>query len=213
MEYKSIQISKTANYAIAGNKESKTLVLALHGYGQLVKYFIRKFQVLEDNYLVLAPEGLHYFYTQGFAGRVGASWMTKENRETEIQDYLHYLETLVKHVKKEYPLLEELIVLGFSQGTATASRFFAATQNHVKQLVLWSGLPAHDIPLEDLRKRVLAMANGDMQLIQGETDAMRPDKIYKEALETFTENEIPFTETWYAGGHAIDSTVLKKVLG
>jgi S-ribosylhomocysteine lyase LuxS involved in autoinducer biosynthesis len=52
-----IQIRKTARIARFGNPNSaKMAVLALHGYGQLVPYFIRNFQQLDENNIcVIAP--------------------------------------------------------------------------------------------------------------------------------------------------------------
>jgi hypothetical protein len=56
-----INTQKTGRIAVHGQIEkSKTLLIALHGYGQLVPYFIRKFQqVNSDDIMVIAPEGLH----------------------------------------------------------------------------------------------------------------------------------------------------------
>ena len=45
----------------------------------------------ELGYTIIAPQGLHKFYLEGTSGRVGASWMTKENREDDIKNYLVYL--------------------------------------------------------------------------------------------------------------------------
>ena len=91
-----IKISKTAKYTTYGNPDKASIIIfALHGYGQLVQFFIRKFQVLDaEQYFVVAPEGLHRFYLKGSSGRVGASWMTKEERQSDIEDYINYLDDL-----------------------------------------------------------------------------------------------------------------------
>ena len=40
----------------------------MHGYGQLAEYFIRKFNVLEEqNICVIAPEGFSRFYLENVA--------------------------------------------------------------------------------------------------------------------------------------------------
>ena len=79
-----IKVEKTATYYSSGNiKTAKTIWFVLHGYGMLAEYFIKKFDsIVNNDNCVIAPEGLSKFYTKGFYGRVGASWMTKENRET-----------------------------------------------------------------------------------------------------------------------------------
>jgi hypothetical protein len=60
------------------------------------RVFIQKFKELaSENTLIVAPEALSRFYLNGFSGRVGATWMTKEARDTEILDYLNYLNKLL----------------------------------------------------------------------------------------------------------------------
>ena len=36
----------------------------------------------------MAPEGLSRFYLEGFSGKVGATWMTREDRLNDIDNYL-----------------------------------------------------------------------------------------------------------------------------
>ena len=97
----------------------------MHGYGQMAKFFIRKFQSAEElGYTIIAPQGLHKFYLEGTSGRVGASWMTKENREDDIQNYLIYLNAVHSEISSEKNW-DEIVILGFSQGVATAFRWLA----------------------------------------------------------------------------------------
>ena len=209
MEERQLSITKTANYVLSGNKNAKKTLLAFHGYGQMAKYFIRKFEMLEEEYLVVAPEGLHYFYTQGFEGRVGASWMTKENRETEIKDYLHYIDTLLAHIHEEFNQIEEISLLGFSQGTATASRYFMHTNEVINKFIMWSGFPAHDLEYEILKEKLW---EGPMILVQGKTDALRPEEMFTKTINQYEERNLPFELIWYDGGHALDSECLKRIV-
>ena len=73
----------------------KQILIALHGYGQLGQYFYRKFNSLEADFGLVVPEGPHRFYLEGSSGRVGASWMTKEWREQDIQENNSYLKQLI----------------------------------------------------------------------------------------------------------------------
>ena len=209
MKERQLSITKTANYGLSGNKKSRKLLVSFHGYGQLVKYFIRKFRPLEEDYLIVAPEALHYFYTQGFEGRVGASWMTKENRKTEIQDYLSYIDTLLANLKTEFPLINEITLLGFSQGTATASRYFMHTNHAIDKLIMWSGFPAHDLDCEELKKKLLAKP---MLLVQGKTDELRPEEIFKQTIHKYDESGLPYKLTWYDGGHAMEGDTLRGLM-
>jgi predicted esterase len=62
MEHK-LEAKKTYRFeyqATAKNDEHPKVLIALHGYGQLAKYFIRKFEVLNETYVVVCPEGPHH---------------------------------------------------------------------------------------------------------------------------------------------------------
>ncbi|MFK7783577.1 MAG: alpha/beta hydrolase [Crocinitomicaceae bacterium] len=129
---------KTFRYRTLNEGSSpKTVLYVLHGYGQLVEFFIRKFREIGQDVLVVAPEGMHRFYLKGASGRVGASWMTKEARETDIADNLSYLDGLDKRVSKEYDV-EKKYLLGFSQGGATAARWNQLGKSHFDAMILWA---------------------------------------------------------------------------
>ena len=87
MTEKKIIVSKTMRYFTIGDiDKADKLLYVLHGYGQLASYFIKSFDKISDSYFVVAPEGMHRFYLKGTSGRVGASWMTKEAREIDIDE-------------------------------------------------------------------------------------------------------------------------------
>ena len=71
--------------------DKKEILIALHGYGQLGQFFFRKFSAIEKKIGIVIPEGPHRFYLEGSSGRVGASWMTREWRETDIAENTQYL--------------------------------------------------------------------------------------------------------------------------
>ena len=105
-----LKVSKTAIYHSEGNlKTAKTIWIVLHGYGMLAEFFIKKFNpILNTETCVIAPEGLSKFYSKGFYGRVGATWMTKQNREDEIEDYINYLDQLYEVILKNF---QKLVIL------------------------------------------------------------------------------------------------------
>ncbi len=121
-EMPQISYQQKATYYREGN--GKKLLYVLHGYGQLAKFFIRKFKDLGDQYTIIAPEGQHYFYLRGTSGRVGACWMTKENREQDIENYINYLNAVHAEISSEHDW-QEVSILGFSQGVAKAFRWLA----------------------------------------------------------------------------------------
>ncbi|HEX6631564.1 MAG TPA: hypothetical protein VF048_10745, partial [Gemmatimonadaceae bacterium] len=123
-----LTVARTARYVTVGDAERPRRVwLALHGYGQLAAPFAARCRPLAgDQAIVVAPEALSRFYVETTGvrshaqARVGATWMTREDRLAEIGDYVAYLDQLVAHVGAELAAADaELCVLGFSQGAAT----------------------------------------------------------------------------------------------
>lgn len=138
-----LPVTRTARWWSANPPESqpcKGTLYALHGYGQLPQFFIRKFQQqVQDGWRVIAPEGAHRFYLQGTEGRVGASWMTKEARLDDIADQLAFLDALRAQTAGSSPG-DKNVLLGFSQGVSTALRWAALGQGGIQS---WDGLIAH----------------------------------------------------------------------
>lgn len=145
MEYQFTQ-PKTFRYrTLNEGSNPKTALYVLHGYGQLIEFFIRKFREIGTDYLIVAPEGMHRFYLKGASGRVGASWMTKEARETDIADNLVYLDALDERISKEYSI-EKKYLLGFSQGGATAARWNQLGKSQFDAMILWACVFPPDLP-------------------------------------------------------------------
>jgi predicted esterase len=142
MKHHQLQVTRTAHFYTLGeiNPETKRVWIVIHGYGMLANYFIKKFEPLQyDSSLIVAPDGLSYYYLDEQHSRVGASWMTKNHRESEIHDHIAYLNQLYTHIVEQTAANTEVNVLGFSQGVSTVVRWVAAGQVKVNRLVLWSG--------------------------------------------------------------------------
>src|SRR5258705_7905505 len=102
-------VSRMARYFTIGRPD-REVWFVLHGYGQLAARFLSRFEPLDDGgRLIVAPEALSRFYlTEDSAERrVGASWMTREDRLTEIEDYVQYLEAVYADV---FPLVDPSLV-------------------------------------------------------------------------------------------------------
>jgi predicted esterase len=121
---------------------------------------------------VVAPEGLSRFYLRGARGAVGASWMTREERESEIADTLGYLDALHRALVPRVGPAARVTVLGFSQGAAAAARWVGAGRETAgpapERLVLWGGALPPDLDAEALA-RVAAHATW---LVRGRDDAV-----------------------------------------
>ena len=188
-------------------EEAKHIMIALHGYGQLPEFFLRKFNAIADEgWCIIAPEGMHRFYLDGTSGRVGASWMTKEDRETDIADYVHYLDALSAHLH----LTDRCpVLLGFSQGVATASRWVAAGQQHFKRLILWAGVFPPDF---NWTKGGIHMREMRVDVALGDTDPFFKDELLKNTSEVLDSMDVKHTFHRFSGGHAIDSNLLWSIV-
>jgi len=147
-----IKTPKTARVYLSGEITGKTeeIVFAIHGYAQLGKYFIKKFDsIASEKCVVVVPEALNKFYWNGMNGKVVASWMTKEDRLSEIEDYIEYLNTVFELVTKQASENVKITALGFSQGTATICRWIL-DKNYTKisRLILWAGAMPKDVFFE-----------------------------------------------------------------
>ncbi len=145
-----VQVQRTARYFTlnAITADTKRIWVVFHGYGQLGEYFIRHFRQLdpkEDS--IIALEGLSRFYVDGLGGRVGASWMTSEDREDEIADQNGYINAVLRDLGIDPSTEQRLTVLGFSQGTTTAVRWMVRNTIRVNHLVLWAGQLPHDVDM------------------------------------------------------------------
>ena len=148
-----ISFLKSGRFFSHGNlTDGKHLLIALHGYGHLAEYFIRKFYAVDtDKYVVVCPEAPHRFYLKESSGRVGASWMTKEDRLSDIKDYVNFLDTLLSDLKSRTNF-ESIALLGFSQGGATACRWLAYGQHKFDKFILWATVFPPDMEPEYCEK-------------------------------------------------------------
>ena len=214
-----IVVPRTARYYTLGPTHGfpRELWIVCHGYGQLAARFIAQFAAIDDGTrLIVAPEALSRFYLDPIpmrrndpTPRIGATWMTREAREAEIGDYVAYLERVMTEVR--HPLAgaaPRIVVLGFSQGTATVSRWLARSEHRADQLVLWGG----GIPPElDLSEWASALHGAPITLVVGDADEMvSPDAIATEA-ERLSSAGVAYELLRYPGGHAIDAGALQQL--
>ncbi len=190
--------------------------VVLHGYGQLAERFVSHFTgVVSPHRLIVAPEALSRFYVDSDVSaharsRIGASWMTREDRLAEISDYVGFLDSVWARVAEglDVPRVN-LGVLGFSQGAATACRWAALGSSPARRLVLWGGAVPEDLPLDRLRDR---LSGSPLALVVGDSDRFSTAARLAAQMERLREHRVPTTVTTFAGGHRIDSAVLDQVL-
>jgi predicted esterase len=205
-----IRVQRTARYHLLGEAAgAKALWIVLHGYGQLARFFLTKFEGLGKDVMIVAPEGLNRYYLDEAHQRVGATWMTREDREHEIQDQVDYLDSLVDLLHGEAGDLP-VKVLGFSQGVATACRWSLKGRTRLDHLVLWAGgIPPEPVP-EKLRA---AWQHMTPDLVLGTQDEFADEKALQAQVARLTSARIPHRVHRFAGGHVLEPVLLARLIG
>ena len=207
-----IQIQKTARYFTLGSPTDKikSIWFVLHGYGNSAYDFIDDFNVLNngDNYIIV-PEALNKFYLKGFYGKVGATWMTKENREDEINDYVNFLNSVYENEIKNFEREKiKINILGFSQGVPTSVRWLCGKKLYADNFIVWAG----DIPKDsepELVKSVLK--NTNIFYVIGNEDKIIDKERLKVELDKIEKLELNYKLIQFNGGHKIDHETLSKL--
>lgn len=212
MKEHAITVPRTARYFTLGNVTAalQQLWFVLHGYGQLAAYFLKHFEAVADGRrLIVAPEGLSRFYLQGFTERVGASWMTREDRLHEIDDYVNYLDAVYQQIFSQLNSQSiKVTALGFSQGTAAVSRWVSRSNQRIDQLILWGGLLPPDL---DLQKNRNVFQNLRLIFVVGKNDEFANPKNLAEQQARLRELAIQHEVITFDGGHEIHPATLKQL--
>jgi len=206
-----VAVTRTARYFTlnAITADTRHIWVVFHGYGQLGEYFIRHFRHLDPKvHAIIALEGLSRFYVDGLSGRVGASWMTSEDREDEITDQSLYINAVLRDLSIDPASEHRLTVLGFSQGTATAVRWMAANDIRVNRLVLWAGQLPHDVPSEKLQAM---LKDAKVDFCIGTEDEFITKAQVEERMSQLRELLPQLKVHWFDGKHVMDSGTLLTI--
>ena len=206
---KAINTAKSGRFFLSQQPHKKItqVWVVCHGYGQLANYFLKWFEpVFNDSTLIIAPEGLHRFYLSGFSGKVGASWMTKEDRETDIIDYITFMDNVINSIKGEINKDYHLHALGFSQGVATITRWICNTNHQIDSISLWAGEMPKDLNYKSCKSKLNAL---NPKLFIGENDQFYSKLAVKKELSFLKENQLSYSYIEFDGKHKIEPEPLQ----
>jgi predicted esterase len=214
-----LRVQRTARYYTLGGSSGTARVIwfVLHGYGQLAGEFVRYFSDLaNDETLIVAPEAMNRFYlvspdkTPARDRPVGATWMTREDRDCEIADYVEYLDALFEEVTDdETRTTVRVNVIGFSQGAATATRWVTHGRTKINRLILWGGL----IPPEtDLARGPQALRGVPLTLVVGNRDHYVSEAMLASEQARLDAARIPYDVLQFDGGHVITRGVFDRLV-
>ena len=205
-----IAFEKTGRYYTFGDPEkASTLLIALHGYAQLASEWIDNFRDLDpEKHYVVCVEGPHRFYQKGRRGKVVASWMTSEDRLNDIKDYVDLLNRVYAEVI-EHGSFKKRVLLGFSQGGATASRWIELGKHDFNVFILWGSVFPPDLeqkfdsPL-DTTENYFVVGNNDEYF-----DRDRKERQFNFLISIGMKFEL----ITFDGNHRIDHKTLVGIIG
>ena len=170
------------------------------------------------------PEALSRFYVtregERVGQRVGASWMTREDREAEVADIVRYLDDVFVAACARAdadPRAVRLGAVGFSQGTATVTRWLAYSPLVAARARRGGGgsscgagaLP-HDL---DLGEHAGWLGAADLRLVAGDRDEFAtPGRVLK-GERRLEDAGIAYDATSFSGGHRLDDRLLAEAMG
>jgi predicted esterase len=207
---------RTARCVVRGPEDLaavRELWVVLHGYAQLAAEVADGVGALDDGTrLIIAPEGLSRFYdAPAFSShrdaRVGASWMTREDRLEEIADYLGWLQRAYEHFASSLGREVPLTVLGFSQGGSAAARWVASGRVPAARLIIWGSTLAPELdlgPSTPLRRvrTLFVLGNRDRFI--------KPEHVTAERARLGAAG-FPHEVRTFDGGHRLDDDTLRQV--
>jgi len=201
---------KAPYYTVNELQEQSTVWLICHGYGQLSKHFSRKFNSLDrqKNYLVF-PQGLSKFYLDDKHARVGATWMTKEDRLTDIENQYNYLDAVLNSAVGLNWQEKRINFFGFSQGVSTICRYAAHKKFNFNKLILWGGGIPPELEKEDFNFMSSLMS---VHMYLGDKDEYYTEEAYDLHVNKAKEimgDRVQFTI--FDGSHQVVPDLLKDL--
>ena len=213
-----ITVRRTARYFMLGEPSSRIrdVWFVCHGYGHLASDFVKEFEcIVEPDRLIVAPEALSRYYIStgpGFHGpdaKIGATWMTREDREREIADYVAYLDDLYAEIFREVPGENTTVtVLGFSQGGATANRWLTRGRARADRLLMWGCLLASD---SDLEQAAAFFRTTKLSIVYGTRDQFADTGMIASYEKLLGESKVPYSLVTFDGGHRMDRDTLRSL--
>jgi predicted esterase len=219
-----LAVTRTARVASLGAPPAaaRELWYVLHGYAMLAPDFVDSLRALDDGTrLLVAPEALSRFYDGGPEDRiqhkniaVGASWMTREARESEIADGNRYLDAVHAMIAAEFAEagvpVPRVTLLGFSQGGATAARWIASGRSPVSRFVLWGAGMAHDVDISAPEAPLRAV---ETIVVAGTRDIFATPKAVAQEKARLDTAGVSYSHLSFDGGHRLDDDTLRAIAG
>jgi predicted esterase len=218
-EQRHLKVPRSARYAILGSPTAdlSEVWFVCHGHGQLAARFLSRFLPLErEDRLFIAPEALsRYYLSPPSAGPhppgtpIGASWMTAEDRDAEMTDYIEYLDLLHDEIFSAVDRTRVRVwAIGFSQGAATVTRWVVRGKVEPHRVVLCSGMLPAELDREGAKRLV---RRAPLTLAFGDADEFASSERVAAEEAKLDDLGIPYEIMRFKGGHTITPELLTRL--
>ena len=172
------------------------MLVGFHGYAESADTQLPRLRAIEssEHWLVVSIQGLHRFY-QRRTEEVVASWMTRQDRESAINDNLAYVSSVLDAVSAAWPTEPSIVYAGFSQGVAMAFR--AAVNSNAQRIAVIA--VGGDIPPE-IESGALARLSSTLICRGSSEEWYTADKLAQDARR-LRESGVDVTALELPGGH------------
>ena len=170
------------------------LLIGFHGYAQNAGDMFAELERIPglEGWTLVSVEALHPFYAR--AGKVVASWMTRQDRDLAIADNIAYVNRVLGTLLSDFPAAP-IVYIGFSQGVAMAYRAAVLGSQRAHGVIAIGG----DVPPEV--KTVSVDRFPPVLIAAGLKDSWHTSEKV-EADDAFLRSHGVQTEIFrYAGGH------------
>jgi predicted esterase len=205
---KKLSYTITNTYSTLNEKTEKTknVWLVFHGIGYLSRYFLKYFKHLdpEENYII-APQAQSKYYLNSEYRHVGASWLTRENLNEEIENVLNYLDEIYK--AENLAEVKNLKILGYSQGVSIATRFIAHRKISCSSCIMHSGKLPQELKAQDFE----FLEDTKFSFIYGTKDEyLNPEIVNteKERLNQIFQEKLEIIS--FDGGHEVNKEIISQ---
>lgn len=218
MDVNHLAVSRTARYFALGPEAeaARELWIVLHGHSQLAERFLRAFAPLDDGATrIVAPEALSRFYLEAtpdgrHGNAIGATWLTREDREADLDDHLRYLDLLANRILADCQRKPRLVVMGFSQGSVMAARWVARGAVVPDRVILWGTPLPEDVTHAALASR---LAGRQLLLVAGDKDPLVVPGSIEATCEALRALGAEASAQRFAGGHQVAGQPLLRAAG
>ncbi len=211
-----LEVRRTALLASLGPEPGpaiRELWYLLHGQAMRAAQILEMARTLDDgSRLLVAPEALNRHYVGPAVARdapIGATWMTRAEREADIHDNIAYLESVHAHLRRQFGgITPPVTVLGFSQGGAAAVRWAAHGGIRPARLIIWESSLPPEVDYAALTARQPGMR---LTYVCGTRDKFITPKVLEAQHALLQQANVAFDEVSFDGGHRLDDETLRAV--